>query len=98
MVWYGMVWYGMECYHSKYNVLELIMLPSDVCSLDIEDLVEYADTLFSPRVCLCSLHITLWHWSGLHSQAIDPVRCAFSTGRLLRAVYIVHASVMNTPW
>ena len=45
MVWYGMVWYGMECYHSKYNVLELIMFPSDVCSIDIEDLVEDADTL-----------------------------------------------------
>ena len=45
MVWYGMVWYGMECFHSKYNVLELIMLPSDVCSLDIEDLVEDSDTL-----------------------------------------------------
>ena len=45
MVWYGMVWYGMDCFHSKYNVLELIMLPSDVCSLDIEDLVEDADIL-----------------------------------------------------
>ena len=45
-----------------------------------------------PRpVCLGSLHITLWRWSddsGLHSHAIDPVRCALSTGRLLRAVYI----------
>ena len=41
-------------------------------------------------VCLHSLHITSWHWpddSGLHSHAIDPVRCALSTGRLLRAVY-----------
>ena len=45
MVWYGMVWYGMDCYHSKYNVIELIMLLSDVCSIDIEDLVEDADTL-----------------------------------------------------
>ena len=35
----------MECYHSEYNVLELIMLPSDFWSLDIEDLVEDADTL-----------------------------------------------------
>ena len=41
----GFKWYGMECYHSEYNVIELIMLPIDFCSLDIEDLVEDADTL-----------------------------------------------------
>ena len=54
-------------------------------------------------VCLCSLHSTLLHYilsdySGLHSHAIDPARCALSTDRLLRAVYIAHASVMDTPW
>ncbi len=41
----GFKWYGMECYYSEYNALELIMLPCDFCSLDIEVLVEDSDTL-----------------------------------------------------
>ena len=39
---YGMAWNASIL---NKNVLELIMLPSDVCSPDIEDLVEDADTL-----------------------------------------------------
>ena len=168
----GFKWYGMECYHSEYNVIELIILPTSKWFLQswhrrlgrrrrhsplvpgspwysefvsglhwpltsrlmgcwlltgspqypapqacqnvadmrmlnpVQLLMAWSSSGFDIRVskhlkfltwhpgpvCLGSLYITLWHWSddsGLHSHAIDPVRCALSTDRLLWAVYIV---------